>query len=102
MEGPQRAPRAQKKSLSDALEYAARQGATDHKQLKAIQIAKLINLMSGGAVIAAWEVDQLDEEWIDAFRQLARLPAMRASYQAFDRKLADIRQKHPTYRKYLN
>ena len=93
---------AQKKSLNDALEYAARTGHTDHEKLRAVEVAKLINLLSAGAVIAPWEVEQLDEEWVDVFRGLARLPSMRASYQAFDRRLAEIRSKHPTYKKYLS
>jgi hypothetical protein len=67
-----------------------------------VEIAKLINLLSAGAVIAPWEVEQLDEEWVDVFRGIAKLPERRASYMAFDRRLAEIRSKHPTYRKYLS
>lgn len=62
----------------------------------------MINLQSGGAVIAPWDVSQLDEEWIDVFKGLMELPGLRADYQAFDRRLAEIRGKHPTYRKYVS
>jgi hypothetical protein len=102
VEGAQRAPGAQKKSLSDALSYAAQKGVTGHDKLRAVQLAKLINLQCGGAIIAPWEIDDLDEEWRDVFYGLAELPALRTNYQAFDRRLAEIRKKHPTYRKYLN
>jgi len=66
-----------------------------------VELAKLINLQCAGAVIAPWEVDQLDEEWVDVFKGLAELPNLRATYQAFDKRLVEIRSKHPTYRKYL-
>lgn len=56
----------------------------------------------GGAVIAPWEIDQLDEEWLDVFMGLTELPALRKQYQAFDKRLAEIRSQHPTYRKYLS
>jgi len=93
---------AQKKSLSDALEYAAQRGMTNHEKLRDVELARLINVQCGAAFVAPWEVGQLDEEWIDVFKGLADLPRMRESYQAFDRKLSEIRAKHPTYRKYLN
>jgi hypothetical protein len=67
-----------------------------------VELARLINLQCAGAVIAPWEVDQLDDEWVDVFKGLAELPSLRASYQAFDHRLAEIRSKHPTYRKYLS
>ena len=59
-------------------------------------------MYSGGTVIAPWEVDQLNEEWVDVFEGLAELPALQKNYQAFENRLAEIRAKHPTYRKYSN
>jgi hypothetical protein len=88
--------------LRDALDYAAQKGTTGHDKIKAIELARLINLQCGGAVIAPWQVGQLDEEWMEVFKGLMDLPKLRANYQAFDRKLAEIRRKHPTYRKYLS
>lgn len=64
----------------------------------------MINQQCGGAVIAPWEIEQLeldDDEWIDVFIGLSKLPKMRESYRAFDNLLAEIRSKHPTYRKYM-
>ena len=86
--------------MSAALEYAAQKGATAHEKIKAIELAKIINLQCGGVVIAPWDVDQLDEEWIDVFKGLLELPQLRANYQAFNTKLAEVRRRHPTYRKY--
>lgn len=88
--------------MNDALEYAAQKGATAHERLKAVELARIINLQSGGAVIAPWEVDQLDDEWIDVFKGMLELPDLRKNYQAFEKKLAEVRMKHPTYRKYLS
>jgi hypothetical protein len=88
--------------LNEALNIAAKTGATRHEKIKAVELAKSINLLSAGAVITPWEVDQLDDEWIDVFKGLLELPRLRANYQAFDKRLAEIRHKHPTYRKYLS
>lgn len=87
--------------MNDALNDAARTGQTHHSQILAVQYAKLINLMSGGTVIAPWEVDQLDEEWLNVFFGLLDLPKRRESYQAFERRLIQRRNEHPNYRKYL-
>jgi hypothetical protein len=87
--------------LNDALDYAAQKGTTAHDKIKAVELAKLINLQCGGAIITPWDVDQLDEEWIDVFKGLSKLPSMRENYQAFNKRLAQIRAQHPNYRKYL-
>lgn len=73
-----------------------------NKRLLNVYYARLINQQSGGTVIAPWEVGQLDEEWLAVFLGLRDLPALREQYQAFEKRLAEIRRKHPTYRKYLN
>ena len=88
--------------MNDALDYAAQKGVTAHEKIKAVELARIIDLQCGGMAVAPWEIDQLDEEWIDVFKGLMELPRLRANYQAFDRQLADIRRKHPTYRKYLS
>jgi hypothetical protein len=93
--------RKKKKELADALGYAAQKGSTAHEKLKAVHLAQLVNLLSGGPVIAPWEVEGLDDEWTAVFEGMSALPKMRESYQAFDRKLEEIRAAHPTYRKYL-
>ncbi len=78
----------------------AHTGEARHPKIVAVQLAKLINLQCGGAVITPWEIEQLEEEWLDVFEGLAELPNLRAQYQAFDQRLAEIRSQHPTYRKY--
>lgn len=87
--------------MNDALEYAAQKGTTAHEMIKAVELAKLINLQCGGAIVTPWDIGQLDETWIDVFKGLSKLPSMRNSYQAFDKRLAQLRAQHPTYRKYL-
>ena len=49
--------------------------------------------------MAAWDVDQLDEAWLYAFYGMADLPRRQRPMQALAKKFAEIRSKHPTYRK---
>ena len=102
MEGTRRAYGAQKKSLNDALVLIAQNKSVNHPRLLSVQTAKMINMYSGGTVIAPWEVDQLDDEWIDVFFGIADLPELRNHYQAFEKRLAERRRQHPNYRKYLS
>lgn len=59
----------------------------------------MVNRVHEGPVIAAWEVDQLDELWIYAIGSLADLPRRAAPVQALQKKFAEFRNRHPTYRK---
>ncbi len=86
----------------DALNYAAKTNRTSHEKLQDVELARIINAQCGGVVIAPWDVNQLDEEWQDVFLGLAKLPELRERYQAFENRLAEIRRKHPSYRKYLS
>lgn len=57
--------------------------------LKSIALARIINKYSHGAVIAPWEVEELDEMWLDAFRGLAYdLPG----YQEAEKRTAELKQ----------
>ena len=51
--------------------------------------------------MAPWEVDQLDEIWLDVFTGLQELPDLRKNYQEFENLLAQRRNSNPGYRKYL-
>jgi len=46
-------------------------GSTTDPILGAICQARNINTMSGGAVIAPWELGELPDDWLDAFEVLA-------------------------------
>lgn len=59
---------------------------TDHK-LICIAIARTINLRSGGAIIAPWQVDDLDDDWINAF--MSRTPD---TIQEHDKRLTSARE----------
>jgi len=37
-----------------------------------ILLAEKINRLSGGAVIAPWEVDDLPDDWLDAFTEMEK------------------------------
>jgi hypothetical protein len=45
-------------------------GSTSNPYFARILLAKQINQASGGAVIAPWDIEQLPEVWLEAFRIL--------------------------------
>lgn len=59
----------------------------------------MINNVHGWPVVAAWEVSQLDELWLYALGSVADLPRRAAPIQAIEKKFAEFRSRHPTYRK---
>ena len=60
----------------------------------------MINIQSGGTVIAAWEVDNLPDEWVDVYLGIATdLPDMQQARQKVQAHMEKHRQSHPTYRK---
>ncbi len=65
--------------------------------------ARKINALTGAAMIAPWQVGQLDEEWQAVFDGLFEIEQRHAAEtknkQLFDQVLAKRRAAHPTYRK---
>jgi hypothetical protein len=60
-----------------------------------VALANMINQAHGGAVIAAWQVGQLDEGTLDAYRRLANdLPKMGQQVQRIEGAKAKIREQH--------
>lgn len=58
-------------------------------------MSKLINMYSGGTVVRPWELDDLPDEWVDAYLGLTvHLPAMRARQERIDKKFSSWRKKH--------
>ena len=51
-----------------------------------ISVARAINQKCAGAVIAPWEIDQLDDDWIHAF--MSDIPTTIVDH---NRKIAEIR-----------
>jgi len=45
---------------------------TDNEYFAAILLAQKINTLSGGAVIAPWEVNDLPDDWLDAFSEMEK------------------------------
>lgn len=67
---------------------------TKHPLLGAILLAQRINRVSGGAVIAPWEVDQLPETWLDAFVALTDdLPEIRAARAEAARTVEEVKKR---------
>jgi len=83
------------------LVYTARTGYIQHPDMLDVQRARLINWHCGGAVIAPWEVGQLDDHWLNVFKGLQELPKLKENFQAFENLLAKRRAENPTYRKYF-
>ena len=92
----------EKKRLESALALAAKGTHSRHARLSAVQSAGLINRICQGVVIAPWEVEQLDEEWLDIFYGLADVNRWKRSAEQFDERLKKVRSQHPTYRKYMH
>lgn len=61
---------AQKKSERDAFRLTLGQG-TDDPVLSQMCLARMVNQLSGAAVVAPWDVEQLPDEWLDAFEAMA-------------------------------
>lgn len=80
---------------------AARLGKSSHPILSRLAEASLINQAHGGAVIAAWEVGQLPDEWIEALTAVAvDLPVFQEKQNEVRKHFKTWRDKHPTYRKH--
>lgn len=62
-------------------------------------MARLINQAHGAPVIAAWDVDQMDEMWLYTFIGIAELPRRQAPQRAIQAEFEKFRNAHPTYRK---
>jgi hypothetical protein len=86
--------------VEDGLNAAARGERVTEPHIQAVWIAQRINHLHGGAVIAAWDVDTLDELWLQALLGLSDLPQRQAPQKAINAKFAEFRAKHPTYRKH--
>ena len=43
---------------------------TDNPYFMSILLAQKINNLSGGSVIAPWEVNELPDDWLDAFTEM--------------------------------
>lgn len=76
----------------------ARGDGTAHPVLWRVFMAQQINIQHGGAVIGAWEIEQLPDEWLDAFQGLADLPRRKkrqnAIHNLHQQFRNDYRRKH--------
>ena len=73
----------------------AKNGRTNHPLLSNIYLAQIINLQCGGAVIAPWQVDELDETTLDAFRGLVHeLPTYKRAAADTENRFEKFRRQH--------
>lgn len=59
-----------------------------------VELARRINQAHGGAVIAAWQVGELDEMTQYLYRSLDRVGKARGAFAESERIKADIRAEH--------
>jgi hypothetical protein len=84
----------------DALQEASSGGASSDPFLRKIFAAQTINRVHGGAVVSAWDVDELDEATIDVFYGLVQdLPGIREDEARAQAIRMEWLRKHPTYGK---
>jgi hypothetical protein len=80
--------------LTAALLEVARTDKTSDATFQAIFTAEMINRMSGGVVVAPWDVWQLPQDWLDAFKALAvDLPNYKKGIQRVNELAAAWREK---------
>lgn len=66
---------------------------TDEPHLVAILQAQLVNRLMGGVMVTPWNVDELPNDWLDAFDALVwELPSMREGQAKINAKLAELRK----------
>lgn len=81
---------------------AASTHQTDHPRWKMIMLAEQINRRSGGALVAPWELEQLPDEWLDAYDILLRGVPQTKYKNPLENLFVKFRRQHPSYRKYLS
>jgi hypothetical protein len=92
-------PDSQKKSLENAVGEYAETGTSNHPMLIAFFQTQHINLHSGGAVIAPWDLLEgygLDE-WADAAKALSDVPVIRKRIRAQQAVFEKARRQHKHY-----
>lgn len=81
--------------MSDALEAMAQGRVTGHERLDDVAIARIVNRVHGAAVVSAWDVGQLPDEWVDVFIGIAiDLPRKQARRKAIDQKFKEFEQEY--------
>lgn len=103
--GPaQRAHFKKKEELEAALDEARTNGTTSHTLIGDVWRAQRINRVVGFGMLRPWEIQELDEEWLQVFDGLFELQELREQQKAQTRAAEDafarVRARHPSYRKY--
>ena len=93
------APQPKKKKLEEALRILADRGVTSHPLLRAFFIAHHINLQSGVAVIAPWDIEpgHALDDWGEAAMALAELPSLKSRRKAAEQIFEKARKGNKHY-----
>ena len=71
--------------------------------LGAVYLTEYINRRNNGVVLAAWELGELPEEWIDLYKTLLKETGKKQEEdrhaQVRERLRREFENQHPTYRK---
>lgn len=66
-------------------------------------MARNINAVHGAPVIAAWQVDDLPDDWLDTMIAIATdMPRLNAGLAKLEAHKQAWRNSHPTYRKHTH
>lgn len=76
-----------------------RSGSTSIPELQQVLLAKNINAVLGGPIVAPWEVNELPDTTIEAILSILRTPAIQHQRAEVEHTLANWRNAHPHYRK---
>lgn len=80
----------------------AQSGGSEDPTLVEIYLAQHINNVSGGPVVAPWEIGQVPERYIEAAIGLSSLKERRQRLQRakayLDKVFSSWRRQHPSYR----
>ena len=67
--------------------------ATSEPHLAAILQAQVVNRVMGGVMVTPWDIDQMPNDWLDAFDVLVwQLPDMRSAQAKINAKMAELRK----------
>lgn len=84
--------------MSDALLEIALSGATSHPMLVNLETARQINLAHGAPVVAAWEVEDLTPEWVNACRRfVSDLPSIQKGLSEIEAIKENHRRNHSSF-----
>ncbi len=83
--------------MTAAVVRLSRGGSTNDPILVAYLRAQKINLAAGGVVIAPWELNDLNDDWVNGAAALMDMEKIRTAEAKIENRLRAWRATHPGY-----